>query len=83
MLLHTFSNFTSPTICRQLFAGHAGQQALVHSSKLLLLLLVSLLPSCTDDSSIEASSKGISKVYYTRGKCDAGQQVRHCHQPSA
>jgi hypothetical protein len=40
-----------------------------------LLLLPLLLPPA-DDVTIEATSQGISKVYYTRGKCDAGQQVR-------
>lgn len=30
----------------------------------------------TDEVTIHANARGISKVYYTRSKCDAGQQVR-------
>jgi hypothetical protein len=42
----------------------------------LLLLLRLLLLLLADDVTISAKPSGISKVYYTRGKCDAGQQVR-------
>ncbi|WIA41651.1 hypothetical protein OEZ86_009005 [Tetradesmus obliquus] len=31
--------------------------------------------AASDDVSISAKPSGISKVYYTRGKCDAGQQL--------
>ncbi|WIA21359.1 hypothetical protein OEZ85_000579 [Tetradesmus obliquus] len=34
-----------------------------------------LVDAASDDVTISAKPSGISKVYYTRGKCDAGQQL--------